>query len=99
MYIPEGIKGSFPVVEEAKVPGVGDVACGVGFDEEAVGFELSGINGFWELRKELFGHVKPAASASRLCSMGPVTNSNECEDRGKLSDKNAKNKKSTCTKP
>ena len=83
MYIPEGVKASFPVVEEVKVPEGGVVVCGVGFEEEAIVFEPSGIDGFWELREGFLGHVKPAVAASRLCSMGPAANSNEFEDRGK----------------
>ena len=83
MYIPEGIKVSFPVVEEVKVPEGGDVVCGVGFEEEAIVFESSGIDGFWELREAFIGHAKPAVAASRLCSMGPAAISNECEDRAK----------------
>ena len=77
MYIPEGVKVS------VKVPEGGDVVCGVGFEVEAIVFESSGIDGFWELREAFIGHAKPAVAASRLCSMGPAAISNECEDRAK----------------
>jgi hypothetical protein len=79
----EGVTDSFPVVEGVKDPGAGDVACGVGFDEEAIEFLWSGSDGFWELRVELFGQAKPAAFASRLCSMRQSTNQHECEIREK----------------
>jgi len=81
--MPEGVTDSFPVVEGVKDPGAGDVACGVGFDEEAIEFATSGSDGFWEFRVELFGQAKPAAFASRLCSMRQATQQHECEIRGK----------------
>ena len=83
MYMPEGVTDSFPVVEGVKDPGAGDVACGVGFDEEAIEFATSGSDGFWEFRVELFGQAKPAAFASRLCSMRQATQQHDCEIRGK----------------
>ena len=83
MYMLEGVTDSFPVVEGVKDPGAGDVACGVGFDEEAIEFVSSGSDGFWEFCVELFGQAKPAAFASRLCSMRQATQQHECEIRGK----------------
>ena len=41
MYIPEGVKVSFPVMDEVKVPEGGDVES----VEDATLFESSGING------------------------------------------------------
>lgn len=53
MYMPEDVTDSCPVVEGVKVPGAGNVPCGVGFDEEAREVVSSGSDGFWEVRVEL----------------------------------------------
>jgi hypothetical protein len=91
--MPEGVTDSFPVVEGVKVPGAGNVPCGVGVVS-------SSSDGFWEVRVELLGQAKPAAFASRLCSMRKATKQHECEVKGKGYRKcNANDTKTTDTRP
>lgn len=79
MYIPEGVKVSWPVKGIVEVLEGGDVQS----KGDATLFTSSGTVGFWEFREAFVGHAKPAEVASRLFSMGLITIASKCECRAK----------------